>query len=162
VKAGDKARATFANTEAADFYARALSVAGHLQIDPTRRAAICEAKGSAHVVISEFPQALASYREALALPIAATDRARVNAALAEALLWAHEFDAAIATAEEAIALARPAEELNVVSAATFVIGYVRMVRGDLDTAVNCLGEVARIVKVTGHRTLGALVRVYGA
>ncbi|HLK09824.1 MAG TPA: adenylate/guanylate cyclase domain-containing protein [Candidatus Binatia bacterium] len=161
-KAGDKARAAFANREALYFYGHALAVAARLGEPPPRRAALLEGKGDAHFRLSEFPEAVAAYREARALIDDPRRAAHLDAALADALMWAHEFDAAVTAAGEAVALAGSAGEPVAAAHATYVVGFVEAVRGRLDEAVTCIGEATRLAETAGDRALAARARAMGA
>ena len=162
VKAGDKARAAFANSEAVHFYEQALEVAAHLEIDAAQLAAIHEGLGKAKFCLSDFPGAIQAYRETLARLTTPADRARVNADLAEALVWAHEFDAAVAVAEEAQPLARETGQLAMAGTAGSVVAFVRMLRGDLDEAKQVFTETARIAAESGNTVLQARIHLYHA
>ncbi|MBI1817393.1 MAG: AAA family ATPase [Deltaproteobacteria bacterium] len=159
VKAGDKARAAFANREAVHFYSQALDAAGHQAIDTRQRAAVHEGKGLAHFCLSEFTEAIDNLRHALELVEDPVDRAEINAELAEALLWAHELDAALVAADTAIALAEPAGAIVVAANATFVRGFVHMLRAQLTESAACFSTVERMSQQAGQRALGGRVRL---
>ncbi len=162
VKAGDKARAAFANSEAAYFYDRALEVAEHLDVAPQQRVAICEGKGQVHFCLSEFAEAVAAYRRALTSVTADADRARINAALSEALFWAHEFDQAIAAANEALVIAQPSGQLGAAAQAMFILGFVPQVRGQLEEAAGCFAEAVQLADAGGQRVLRGQIELYDA
>ncbi|HXQ22614.1 MAG TPA: adenylate/guanylate cyclase domain-containing protein [Candidatus Acidoferrales bacterium] len=160
VKAGDKARAAFANGEAVYFYDRALEAATHLDVAPQRHAAIYESKGRVHFCRSEFPEAIDAYRRAFTEVSADADRARLNAALSQALLWAHEFDSATATATEALAAARSTGQSAVAAGAQFVVGFVQMVRGQLEGATRCYADAETLARAAGQPVLGSHIELY--
>ncbi len=160
VKAGDKARATFTNSEAVCFYERALEAAAHVDLDPNRRATVLEAKGQAHFAVSDFPRAIEAYRQALDLLPADNDRARLKELLAYAMFMAHDFDAALVVAEEAIALAGPLQRLGIGATATLAIGSVHYVRGQLDEGEPCLAAAARLAEAAGRSSLRSRIEVF--
>jgi class 3 adenylate cyclase/tetratricopeptide (TPR) repeat protein len=143
-KAGDKARAAFANTEAVYFYGRALEVAPRLEIAAETMSAIHAGKASAHFCLSEFPEANAAYRHAIETAGDHALRARLEAKLGETLVWGHDFDAAVVVARQARETARAAGDPAADAHATFVIGYVHGVRGELDAATSCIAEARRL------------------
>jgi class 3 adenylate cyclase/tetratricopeptide (TPR) repeat protein len=158
-KAGSKALAAFANAEAAHFYARALEVSRRLDADPAGRAGILQGKARAHFALSEFPESVAAFREALALVDEPVRRARLEAGLAEALLWAHDFDPALEAAERARAGAEAAGAGDVAAHATFTLGFVREVRGELEAGDATLSEARRCALAAGLRPLVAQIDV---
>jgi class 3 adenylate cyclase/tetratricopeptide (TPR) repeat protein len=77
--AADRAKAKFANVEAADFYRRAVSVARRVAgVDPTRLSRAFEALGDVCELAAIYPDAIAAYRGARS---AAPDRAYPQAPL---------------------------------------------------------------------------------
>jgi len=150
VQAANKARQAFANGEAVAFYDRALQAAQHLTIDPATRRALYMGKGRAHFALSEFAEAEAAYRAALDLADTDAKRAQIEDARAEALLWGHEFDAAITAAGTAIALAATEHLPHVSANATYSIGVVKVVHGELDEGRQRLDEAITLWERSDH------------
>jgi class 3 adenylate cyclase/tetratricopeptide (TPR) repeat protein len=158
-KTGDKARAAFANREAVSLYDRAAEAADHLELEAAERAALYEAKGQAHLGLSEFPEAVEAFRRALDLSTVERDRARLQVALATALTWVYEFDAAIAAAEEALAISRAEGDPGTAGIASLIIARVRAIRGDLDGAERSHIDAARFAEASGRKVLATQLHV---
>jgi tetratricopeptide (TPR) repeat protein len=158
-KTGDKARAAFANREAVSLYDRAAEAADHLELEAAERAALYEAKGQAHLGLSEFPEAVEAFRRALDLSTVERDRARLQVALATALTWVYEFDAAIAAAEEALAISRAEGDPGTAGIASLIIARVRAIRGDLDGAERSHIDAARFAEASGRNVLATQLHV---
>jgi class 3 adenylate cyclase/tetratricopeptide (TPR) repeat protein len=154
VKAGDKARAAYANREAVHFYDRALEAGAHLNIGAAQRAEILQGKGWGHLCLSEFSESVEAYRLARELVTGAADRATIAALLGLALWYAHEFDLALEAADEALTLAATAGETRVEAEARCVVGIVRMVRGDLDGCAAVMQEAQRLVSMNQSPVFG--------
>jgi class 3 adenylate cyclase/tetratricopeptide (TPR) repeat protein len=152
-KAGDKARAAFANPEAILYYGRALEAAAHIEVGPKFRMAVGEGLGIAYFHLSQFPQAIDVFRRAVDLATQDEDRARLEAHLAEAIAWAHDFDGAVATAKAAEATGRAIGSEGAVALATHVIGLVNSCRGNLEEARQHYAESAARAETAASRKL---------
>jgi class 3 adenylate cyclase/tetratricopeptide (TPR) repeat protein len=75
--AGDRARALWANEEAATFYARALEAAGRLNLPRSEVLAVAEALGDASELTGSYDRARHAYSRARRLADSAVDRARL-------------------------------------------------------------------------------------
>ena len=153
LKAGEKARAAYANREAIQFYTDALGAAAHLDIAPSERAAVLKGKALAHLCLSQFNDAVDTCRAALALELDPSERAGMSTLLGLALWYAHEFDEATRVAEEARELALSAGNDGVVGQAQCVIASVRLVRGELDTVYPAMRESLQLMDSGGVHEL---------
>ena len=162
VKAGHKARAGFANREAVRFYMRALELAEHVEVPPAERLRILEGAGRARFGLSEFPEARDAFAGALALAEDEADRGRLQVALADALLWAHELDAAIRAAEEGHDIGLRLDDPLSCGTATSLIGFVHMLRGDLERAESCYATATATLRRTGRSDRQAEARAFHA
>jgi len=75
--AGDRARAQYAHSDAAQFYARALASAAALQVDPAEVAGTWETLGDVAEVAGHYDQAVDAYRQARRLVRGAESDARL-------------------------------------------------------------------------------------
>ncbi|HVN84546.1 MAG TPA: adenylate/guanylate cyclase domain-containing protein, partial [Candidatus Binatia bacterium] len=158
VKAGDKARLAFANHEAVEFYQQALDVASRLDVGPAQRAAISGNKAWAHMCISEFPQAIDAYRDAIRLSPDPVDRANLATYLGVAHWYAHEFDSALEVAEEAFRVGDAANDPVIKGGACAIVGVVRLVRGQLEGCMESMADAARHMRDSvKHPLLGPWV-----
>ena len=161
VKAADKALAAYANAEACAAIDRALEVGTHLGIDEAQTAALLERRGRALFGVSDFPGAIHAYREALTGAPAAA-RARLHIALADALVLGHELDAAVVAAGEAQRLAEPVEASAVGGMASFIVGFVSLVRGNLEDAARAFTDGSRAAQASHDSGLAAMTDAYMA
>ncbi len=107
-KAGDKASATFANTQAIDYYRRALDAFDCLGIGSERAAGIWEKVGFTNFTIGKIPDAAEAFERMLEAVREAGDVPLESAALARrglVELIGHDFDRSEPTLRDAIALA---------------------------------------------------------
>jgi len=145
VRAGDKARQSFANQEAVQFYHQALEVTTHVTVEPSQRAAILRNQAWSHLCLSDFESAIGAYREALRLTDDGLERADIDAFLGVALWFGHEFDRALDVAREAFALGDAAGDATVKGNAQAIVGLVQLVRGDLDGCTESMRAAAQLM-----------------
>jgi class 3 adenylate cyclase/tetratricopeptide (TPR) repeat protein len=162
VKAGHKAVESFANREAIDFYRRALAVAVHVDPPPPVLREIYGGKGKAHFGVSEFPEAREAFEQALALAADDRERGHLTVLLAWAQVWCHEFDNAVTTAERALGIGERATAPLVIGAATNVLGFVHMCRGNVELGIEHYDEAARLATAAGVSRLATEARAYKA
>ena len=115
VHAGQRASASFANTEAKAHYARAVAAAGKLgpALDPATQASLHESHGGVLTVLGEYETAAAEYERALELVRGIGDRHReidVLVALSSLNVFFHRPAPAIAFVDRAIALVQDGDD----------------------------------------------------
>jgi tetratricopeptide (TPR) repeat protein len=152
-KAGDKARAAFANVEAVHFYESALAAAGHLEPDADAQMRVYHGLGIAHFRLSQFPPAVEAFRRGVELASGDSDRAQLEAELAEALTWAHDLDAALEVAAQANALAKPGGYLNAAAKATSTVALIESATGKFESSLAHFAEARGYAERVGDHTL---------
>ena len=94
--AAERAKAVYANVEAAEFYERALGSARHIaDLGPRQMAAVHEALGDAHNNAGDYPAAEAAYRAARRLVDRPRRQARLVLKLARVMGWLDRYSAAL-------------------------------------------------------------------
>ncbi|MBI2321924.1 MAG: hypothetical protein HYU88_07495 [Chloroflexi bacterium] len=161
VVAAERAVEAHANREATVHYTTALEAATHLsgEVEPSRLAAIHEARGRVWLGMSEYAAAIDDFERALEEARRAGDERRALSAqryLALARFWHHEPAArALGYAEGALAEARRLGDRHEVAACSAVLAAILVTRGRLREGISRVEEAIRVGRETGDDYLVA-------
>jgi class 3 adenylate cyclase/tetratricopeptide (TPR) repeat protein len=161
VRAGDKARDTYANEAALAQYTRAIEVAPRVtpELPLSTVLEVYQRRSRLQVVVARNDEAIAGLEKMLALARAAGDRRMEGEALADlafshafTLQWEHQ-PVAARYADEAAALAREIGNDQIVTKALATRGSVHCAYGELEQGARLLEESVRIGERLGAPAL---------
>ncbi|MDY7077850.1 MAG: tetratricopeptide repeat protein [Chloroflexota bacterium] len=150
IKAGDKARAAYANPEAISLYRQAESLAEQLE-RPDDRAATAEGLGDVLFHIGEYDEALACYERALDIRSEATQRADLHRRIGMVHEKRGEYERALSACAQGIELLSPDGE-KTVEMARLLIARCRAYwqQGQFDVALTDGQQSLLVLEGTNH------------
>jgi class 3 adenylate cyclase/tetratricopeptide (TPR) repeat protein len=162
-RAGEAARAAFANREALAHLDRALAAAERAGLDPGDRLAVHEARGDVHAVLGDFERARADLEAALGLAGAGGDgpaRARLLGALA--MLWGghKDYERGLELSRQAVEAAEACGDRVAAGEARIRVGIMRTNQAQLDEAAAEVRRALAVFREAGHE--GGQARAFDA
>ena len=153
VKAGDKARAEFANDAALNHYRRALEIAANPKIAPPeaaeRQGEILEAMGEVNLLTSEYEAAIGQFRQALEQPgCTARRRADLLCKIARAYEQQTKYEEALDQLDQGkqVLQTSQADQQSLPMARIYgLLGWIHHRRSEMDAAIQSCQEALSIL-----------------
>jgi tetratricopeptide (TPR) repeat protein len=154
MKSAQKAADAYANKDALDYFGRALEAASHVDRVPVEAfAGIYGGRAQVFLTMSQWNDAVASYRELVELAREAGDRKVEGLALGGfgfTQVIAHDFESAESASKEALAIADELDDDAVRTGALMIPTFLEALRGRVGSSMDYAERTAELAKKTSQ------------